>query len=323
MPTWGEILREIQETANAGEGRLDFDGVRRRYLAQLNARTGNDTIIYYTDFFQSSNPAVMMTLEDMQAMMEVCKGLKGPGLDLIIHSPGGSPEAAASLVRYLRGRFQTIRVFVPLAAMSAATMWALAGDEIVMGAHSQLGPVDPQMILNGSQWPAQAILNQFERAKREIEQDANNLLPWSPALQSYAPALLELCEIAQVLAYELVAEWLEKYMFAGRRYRRRWASEAAEYFADYEEHKSHSMGISRDDARKRRIEVADLEEDSALQDAVLSVHHAAMHTLNGSALKVIENHLGKAFVKSEQRQVLQLAGPLPGPGGVPPETSHR
>ena len=74
-------------------------------------------------------------------MMEVCRDLNGPGLDLILHSPGGSAEATASIVRYLRRNFDHIRVFVPVAAMSPATMWALAGDVIVMGKHSQ--PTSP------------------------------------------------------------------------------------------------------------------------------------------------------------------------------------
>ena len=54
--------------------------------------------------------------------MEVSQGLEGDGLDLILHSPGGSPEAAEAIVSYLRSRFSHIRVIVPQLAMSAATM---------------------------------------------------------------------------------------------------------------------------------------------------------------------------------------------------------
>ena len=143
MPTWGEILAELQQPEN----RLpNVDKVRRKYLTQLFELTRRPTILYYTDWFGKSGPAASITLEDMQAMMEVCKDLSGPNLDIILHSPGGSPEAAASIVRYLRKKFYDIRVFVPLAAMSAATMWALAGNRIVMGSHSQLGPIDPQLV---------------------------------------------------------------------------------------------------------------------------------------------------------------------------------
>ena len=41
-----------------------------------------------------------------------------------------------------------------------------------------------------------------------------------------------------------------------------------------------------------------LEEDQQLQDLVLSVFHASTHTFNGTAaVKIIENHIGKAFIK--------------------------
>ena len=73
--------------------------------------------------------------------MEVTAGIASENLDLILHSPGGFPEAAEGIVTYLRSRFQNIRVIVPQLAMSAATMIACAADEVVMGKHSFLGPV--------------------------------------------------------------------------------------------------------------------------------------------------------------------------------------
>ena len=66
------------------------------------------------------------------------------GLDLLMHSPGGSPDAAEAVVNYLRSKFTDIRVIIPQAAMSAATMLACAANRIVMGKHSSLGPIDPQ-----------------------------------------------------------------------------------------------------------------------------------------------------------------------------------
>jgi ClpP class serine protease len=153
MPSWGEILVELQDPATRlPNGSPDFDGVRKKYLSALRTLTGRPTILYYTDWLSGGGAASSITLEDMQGMMEVCKDLEGPSLDIILHSPGGSPEAAASIVRYMRTKFTDVRAFVPLAAMSAATMWALSCDRIVMGKHSQLGPIDPQMV--SAQWTA-------------------------------------------------------------------------------------------------------------------------------------------------------------------------
>jgi len=323
MPTWGELLVELSEPENRRPNGLpNWDGVRRKYLVELYELTKRPTILYYTDWFGNPGPVTSITLEDMQAMMEVCKDLPGPYLDLILHSPGGSPEAAASIVRYLRKKFSDIRVFVPLAAMSAATMWALAANRIVMGKHSQLGPIDPQLVSGAWQAPARAILRQFAQAKEECR-DPALLGAWIPILQQYGPALIEQCGAAETLAKRLVQEWLEQYMFQQYTDRAERAERAANYFADYETHQSHALGIDREDARAHGVIVDDLESSQELQDAVLTVHHATMHTLQGPAVKIVENHLGRAYVKVAQ-MVVQMPMPVPGAGGpqlLPPESA--
>lgn len=77
-----------------------------------------------------SSHATAIGGEDIQALMEVAHGLAGSGLDLILHSPGGSLETTEAVVSYLRSQFSHIRVIVPQLAMSAATMIACAANEI-------------------------------------------------------------------------------------------------------------------------------------------------------------------------------------------------
>ncbi len=237
----------------------------------------------------------------MQGMMEVFHGLKGHKLDLFLHSPGGSGEAARTIVQYLRTKFTDIRVFIPLAAMSAATMIALAADRIVMGRHSQLGPIDPQLVWpkTGLLAPMGSIKDQFERAKAEIKQDPDGLGAWIPILESYAPALLIECDRADKLSKGLVKDWLKAYMFKqlsanDPQAAEVKAAEVAEFFASYKQHGSHGVGIYRDDARNHGVVIDDLESDSKLQDAVLSVHHATLLSL-GQTVKIIDNHQGKTF----------------------------
>lgn len=318
MPTWGEILQEVQQSARERNGQPDFDRIRRHYLAKLNEKTGRDTIIYYTDMFgKAGNPATSIMLEDMQALMEVSRGLRGPGLDILLHSPGGNAEATASIVRYLRRQFRgDIRIFVPIAAMSAATMWALSADEIIMGKHSQLGPIDPQVITPQGQFPARAIIQQFERAKRECS-DPAVMGAWVPILQQYGTGLLELCERTEELAKKLVREWLTTYMFHDREDGEKLAEQVAEHFGDFMLHQSHSLGVDRDQARSAGLKILDLEEDQELQDAVLSVHHAVIHTFAGAAVKIVENHLGRAFVKIQREQIIQVPTVVPSPSQPP------
>ena len=62
--------------------------------------------------------------------------------------------------------------------------------------------------------------------------------------------------------------------------------------------------------------IDDLEDDPVLQDAILSVHHATFHTFAGPAVKIVENQLGRAFVKVNQPVAVPMQIAMP-PGVVP------
>ena len=312
MPTWGGILTELKQTEEKGV-KPPFDTVRRKYLAATYEKTGRNTILYATKWTRAggTDPELLsITEEDIQGLMEVIHGLKGPNLDLIVHSPGGSPEATEALVSYLRTKFSDIRVVIPQSAMSAATMLACASNRIIMGKHSFISPIDPQLILHtqvGVQAvPAQAILDQFELAKSECE-DPKKLGSWLPILSQYGPALLIQCRNALDLSKKLVSEWLETYMFAGRDDAKFVSSEIAAKLADHKEFKSHGRHINRDKAKEEiGLIIDDLEEDQEFQDLILSVFHATTHTFNGTdAVKIIENHNGKAFINRQKILIQQ------------------
>ncbi len=319
MPAWGEILAEFQTSAQQHGGMPDSDTIRRKYLQQLAAYTRRSTILYATAWMSRGGlPETTINLQDMQGMMEVCRQLPGPNLDLILHSPGGTAEAAASIVTYLRQKYDDIRVFVPLAAMSAATIWAMSANRIVMGKHSQLGPIDTQVMFmqpNGQPMavPARTIIDQFERAKREIAAHPATLGAWAPMIPQYGPGLLEMCETADALSRGLVRDWLKNYMFRNQQNAARKASTVAKFFGNFGLHKSHAVGIFRDLAKQQGLTIEDLEADQELQDAVLSVFHATMLTFNASiCIKVIENNLGRGFyVQAQQIQIVQVPPPAP------------
>lgn len=130
MPTWGGILKELQQAMVQGAP-PPFDLVRRKYLTALHAKTGRPVILYASKFTQEPGlppDAVSIVDEDLQGLMEVINGVAGPSLDLILHSPGGSAVAAEGFVMYLRSKFTDVRVIVPQLAMSAATMLACSAN---------------------------------------------------------------------------------------------------------------------------------------------------------------------------------------------------
>ena len=48
-------------------------------------------------------------------------------------------------MKYLRSKFEKIRVFIPYEASSGGTLMALCADEIIMDSISSLTPIDPQI----------------------------------------------------------------------------------------------------------------------------------------------------------------------------------
>jgi len=75
-------------------------------------------------------------------------------IDLVLHTPGGLVLASYQIAHAIKHRPGMVTVHVPHYAMSGGTLIALAADEIVMGDHAVLGPVDPQI----GEYPAASLV---------------------------------------------------------------------------------------------------------------------------------------------------------------------
>ena len=298
MASWNEILSECSRESS-------FDIVRRKYLKALRQKTGRNIIIYYSGWLQKPHLANQAGVElaisdgDKNGFMATIHQLKREeGLDLILHTPGGSMAATKSLVAYLRDMFEgNIRAFVPQIAMSAGTMIACACSEIIMGTHSSIGPIDPQY----GNLPAHGLVEEFEKAATEVKSDKSRILVWAPILQKIDPTMLSECIKVTAWAKEMVQEWLETGMLKDDPKKRSKAQQIVKALTDSAENKSHSRHIGYDRALAIGLNVKQLEADQDLQDAVLSVHHSCIATLQGTAaIKITENHLGIAFIQQQQ-----------------------
>jgi len=317
LPSWNELLRELKDLIEKKHPNA-VDHLRRKYMAQLNRYTNRNVVLYATRWTQPTPnlPAglISITDEDIQGLMEVFHDLPSGPLDIVIHSPEGSAEATEAMVSYIRSRFTDVRVIIPHAAMSAATMLACSANRLVMGKHSFLGPIDPQMILNtelGIQAvPAQAIIDQFNMAKDQCR-NLELLAAWSPMLPQYGPALLIQCQETLELSRELVTRWLTSYMFHGEKDAEQKAGIVAECLADHKRFKTHLRHIGIDEARSYGLIIDDLGNDKELNDLVLSVFYATSITFDNSpAVKIVESHLGRAYMRllATRRPPPQQAG---------------
>ena len=296
MPNWNQLLDEI----NAAGGMHDV--IRRRYLKEVSEITGRNVIIYYAGWLQKEGVAgIEINDEDKNGFMTVIHELdRSRGLDLILHTPGGEMAATESLVDYLRSMFGTeIRAIVPQLAMSGGTMIACACKEIFMGKQSSLGPIDPHY----GGIPAHGIVEEFNRAKKEISEDtsSSSIAVWQPIIAKYNPTLIGECEKAIDWSNEMTREWLQTGMFDSEQNSDDKINNIIKELGDHALTKSYARHLSIERCHHIGLKVRALEEDDRLQDSVLSLHHACMLTFSAThALKIVENHLGIAFIKVTQ-----------------------
>lgn len=220
------------------------------------------------------------------------------GLDLVLHTPGGDLAAAESLVSYLRAMFDdNIRAIIPQLALSAGTMIACACQEIVMGKHSSLGPIDPQF----GNLPAHGIVEEFNQAAEEIGADPAKIPIWQPIIGKYNPTLIGECQKAIKWSQTIVKDWLMTGMFKGARNKEQKADNVVQELGDHVLTLSHARHIEIDKAQAIGLKVTPLEADDAFQDALLTVHHLAIQTMaSTAAVKLIENQKGIAYIQSIQ-----------------------
>lgn len=304
MPSWHEILNEINRSGST------HDIIRRRYISELSKKTKRNTIIYYSGWLQK--PGLVGTEvndNDKNGFMTVIHNIdKDCGLDLILHTPGGEVAATESLIDYLRAMFgHNIRAIVPQLALSAGTMIACACDKIIMGKHSSLGPIDPQY--RGT--PAHGIREEFERAYNEIQKsdgtvDQGKIAIWQPILAKYPPTFIGECEKAIEWSTEIVSECLKNGMFRNDSDADQKISKVIEELGDHSLTKSHSRHLSAKRCKEIGLNIVDLENDQELQEKVLSVHHACIHTLSSTnAFKLIENQNEVAFIQMAKHVMVQ------------------
>ena len=317
MPNWNALLTEIEAALKQGDKNA-FDTVRRKYLMQLHRHTKRNVIVYYSGFL--AKPGVggaEINDEDKNGFMSCVHGMdRSRGLDLLLHTAGGNIAAAESLVHYLREMFgNDIRAIVPQIAMSAGTILACSCKSIVLGKHSNIGPVDPQ--INGI--PCIGVIEEIKKAYKQIRLDQRAALVWNPILGRLSPSFVQQCEWAKQRSEEFLGETLEANMLSGldANGRKDAVTRITERLTNLNHNKSHDRHIHYQECIDIGLHVEMLEDpaDRTFQDLVLTVHHCCMHTLaNTQALKIIEDQRGRSVVKVLQQPVggglrIELPGP--------------
>lgn len=201
-------------------------------------------------------------------------------LFVILNTSGGVVEVVERIVRVLREHYSRVKFIIPDRAMSAGTVLALSGDDILMDYHSCLGPIDPQLVRDDRLVPALSYLAQYEnliqKSKQGVLSTAELVL-----LGKLDLAELHQFELARDLSIDLLKLWLTSYKFKDwiktesrgvsvtQEMREQRASEIAYQLSDQTRWLTHGRGIDMKTLREElRLKIDDFGDTPELKKAV-------------------------------------------------------
>lgn len=195
----GEALAEdpkspFFEALNAD--RYDRQGIIRQY----EELTGRSLIVYIgeiaSDIVPPFNDAVLEATDK---------------LDLMLASLGGDAEAALRMAKACHANRADFRVIVPDQAKSAATMLALAAEVIVMSDTSDLGPVDPQILMSARRgyYPAKGVVEAVADLEEKISKNPDAYPLYAAMLGDIDALTYQHAKDAVKRTQELVDDFLE------------------------------------------------------------------------------------------------------------------
>lgn len=173
---------------------------------------------------------------------------KKDAIAILLTTPGGQAEVVEKFVEVVRNHYSLVHFIVPVAAMSAGTIFCMSGDTIYMDYSSSLGPIDPQVLDREGKYLVPA-LGHLDKVNQLIEKSRNNTITpvefqW---LLSQDMAMLRFYEQARELSMALLEKWLVQYKFK-----------------DWKTHRTHNVGqnVSDDEKHERAAEIARLLSDN-------------------------------------------------------------
>lgn len=252
---------------------------RKSQLRKISEIRKRDVVVYASDSSKSNAPISILP-PDLIPFKDQLSYVKTDSVDIIIETPGGIAETVEDMVELIRSRYEKVGVIIPGTAKSAGTIFSMAGDEILMGNTSALGPIDAQIVSNGKRFSADAFIDGLEKIKTEVIETGKLNPAYIPMLQSISPGEIQHFENAQNFSKTLVKNWLSKYKFkywerhnstgelVTESQKQCRAEEIATKLCKHSDWLTHGRSIRIKDLMEMKLEIFDYTIDTELNDAI-------------------------------------------------------
>ncbi|MCY3863624.1 MAG: serine dehydrogenasease [bacterium] len=253
---------------NVGDSAREWANAR---LADIEAMMDADGLTIISPMQDGVEHSIKIAIEGRES--------RRANLFVVLDTTGGAVEVVERIVRVLRKHYEGVKFIIPNRAMSAGTVLAMSGDEIWMDYHSCLGPIDPQLFVEGHWVPALSYLEQYERLIEKSQQGGLSSAELV-LLGKLDLAALHRYELARNLSVELLQRWLAAHKFKDwtvteggstpvtQAMKEDRASEIASALSDHTRWRTHARGIDIEVLRELKLRIEDLDDDPNLKKAV-------------------------------------------------------
>lgn len=277
----------------------NLESERKQMLRKISSlRNNRDILVYASDL--TKNAPISIDYTDLLPFQDQLSNLKGDAIDIIIETPGGFAEVVEDLVKFVRSKYQKVGIIIPGYCKSAGTIFTMAGDEILMGPMSALGPIDAQIMSNNKRFSAEAFLEGLAKIKREVIKTDRLNPAYIPILQNISPGEIQHCENAQNFSKKLVSQWLAEYKFkywdvhssTGKpvtvKHKKQRAAKIASQLCRHSDWLTHGRSIKIDDFERMKLKITDFSKDSNLNDAITRYYTLLRMSFDTNLYKIFE-----------------------------------
>ena len=249
--------------------------VLNQYLSRLEDVLQADVLTIFGPIYPGLDNIVRRTVEQLRN--------RRARIAVVLDTVGGVVEVVERMVTVIRHHYNEVYFLVPDRAMSAGTVFVMAGDQIFMSYSSCLGPIDPQIEKDGKFVPALSYLNQYKQLYEKAESGQLNTAELV-LLNNLDPGELYQFEQARQLSHDLLTNWLSTYKFKDwdthsstgapvtPEEKRERAEEIAKALSKHERWRSHGRMISRDTLTLRseglHLKIEKIEDNPDLSSAL-------------------------------------------------------
>lgn len=238
---------------------------RQELIRKIDEETGRHLICYISGRLAS------IDRDDIVFMVDLLERIpQGGDVDLLLHTPGGDMDAAEKIVAMIRARVSTgqFRVIVPDFAKSSGTLIAIGADKVLMSDSSELGPIDPQLVLSDGRGnliahSVQAFLDAYEEHSKILQNNPNHAAS-RMMLDKLDPGTMKLFAAAKERARNLAQKHLLQGMLKGGSVGNVNYTMVASNLLDTQRWLAHGQMIGPYDAKEIGLEVEQLSPTDSL-----------------------------------------------------------